>query len=168
MNGIQLLNLISTSNINVISVNYLHVNKTIYFTNYQILGTIFYFFNENEGVSLDLTHYETHNVQNNVLNIKLSKLYQERFIQLFDDSDEHIGQLSFSGFNLMSMRYHKLNAMELMINDKDYVLHVSQIVLNSAGVMIYLEPDQLSVIVPMYMIEEIYSIDTYKIIMRTL
>ncbi|ONI43991.1 hypothetical protein AN640_05915 [Candidatus Epulonipiscium fishelsonii] len=167
MNARNLVNLISKNNIKVISVDYLHVNNTIHFTKYQIVDTIFYFFNSNEALSLDITDCEKYDIHNNILDIKLNKIYQEKFIQLFDDDIGHFGQFSFAGFDLMIRRYHKLDAMEIMVNEKEYVLHVSQLILNSAGFMLYSEPTHLSVIVPMYTIKNVYSIDTYKIIIKT-
>ncbi|ONI40842.1 hypothetical protein AN639_04235 [Candidatus Epulonipiscium fishelsonii] len=169
MNAQELMNLISKNDFKKISVNYLKVIETLDFKGYSNVGDLFYFYSEDNtmGLTLDLQHYEEHKIECNTLEIKLNMIYQEKSIQMFSSKIGYFGQFTFAGMSNMMHKFHSLDAFEVLIDGKEYLLHESLMKLNRSGFAICDMNDIVEKILPMYTIYEAYSLDNTKLTFNT-
>ncbi|ONI43992.1 hypothetical protein AN640_05920 [Candidatus Epulonipiscium fishelsonii] len=169
MNSQELIDIISKNNITKLSVNYLKLIETLEFKGYSNVGNLFYFYSENidTGLTIDLQHYEEYKIEGNILEIKLNMIYQEKNIQMFSSKIGYFGQFTFAGMSRMLHRFHSLDAFEVLIDGKEYLLHESLMKLNRAGFAVCDINDIIEKIIPMYTICEAYSLDNTKLTFNT-
>ncbi|OOO00506.1 MAG: hypothetical protein ATN35_07015 [Epulopiscium sp. Nele67-Bin004] len=172
MKAKDLIELLNThKEITTISVKFFRITQSVEYKGFTNVGEIFNFYNQvdADGVSFDLQHYKGHTIIGNTLQIQIGMVYQEKFVQLFSSKPGvgHFGQFSFSGLLMMMHRYHGLDVFEITIDGNESVQHESRVRMNHTGFSIINEKFQPRIIVPMYTIREIYTLDTTKITIHT-
>ncbi len=170
MNNIDLVNLLENhKEITTVTVKFLRITQSVTYTTYTYVGDIFYFYKDREldGVCVDLKHYQEHTIKGHVLEITISMLYQEKFIQLFHSELGHYGQVSCSGMLAVMRKFHTLDAFEITIDGQTISLHETQMRMNHARIAIVDTNDIPIKFIPMYTIQELTLLDYTKLTINT-